>query len=325
MSPLLSIVIPVYRNEGSLRELVSQLGQVGDRIRTGTGDPLEVVFVVDGSPDRSHAVLQEILPEQGFQSQLLLHSRNFGAFEAIRTGLAAARGRYFCVLAADLQEPTELSLRFLEVLAGNEIDVVVGCRETRQDPFLSRLFSAVFWKLYKKLVIRELPEKGVDVFGCNRVFRDHLVSLSETHSSLIGLIYWLGFRRSEVSYHRKERMVGKSAWTFRRKLKYLSDSIFSFTDLPIHLLTLIGCLGVSLSTVFGLVVFLCRLFGWVTVPGYAATVITVVFFGGINSLGLAVIGSYTWRAFENTKRRPLAVVMSRAEFGAGAGAGGEEG
>lgn len=317
MNPLLSIIIPVYRNEGSLRELVSQLGRVGARLGSESGGRLEVVFVVDGSPDRSHALLREILPKEAFLSQLLLHSRNFGAFEAIRTGLTAARGRFFCVLAADLQEPTELSLQFLEVLKGDEFDVVVGCRETRQDPFMTRLFSAVFWKLYKKLVIRDLPEKGVDVFGCNRVFRDHLVALSETHTSLIGLIFWLGFRRSEVLYHRRERMVGKSAWTFWRKLRYLSDSLFSFTDLPIYLLTVIGALGVTLSVTFGVVVFFCRLFGWVTVPGYAATVITVMFFGGLNSLGLAVIGSYTWRAFENTKRRPLAVVMSRTDFGDG--------
>lgn len=311
---MLSIVIPVYRNEESIPDLIAALAAVAHRVKHDFDYATEVVFVVDGSPDNSHSILEETLPSAPFASQLLQHSRNFGSFSAIRTGLQAASGNYFGVIAADLQEPPDLTLKFLEKLSVGQCDVVVGCRENRQDPLLSRSASNLFWMLYKKFVIREIPEKGVDVFGCNKAFRDQLVLLGEANTSLVGLIFWLGFRRSEVRYERQVRQHGKSAWTFKKKFNYLLDSIFSFTDLPIKLLGLFGLIGIFASVLLGVAVLLARVLGNIPVPGYTATVLTVIFFGGINSLGLSIVGAYAWRAFENTKSRPLAVVMGLQKF-----------
>jgi hypothetical protein len=121
---------------------------------------------------------------------------------------------------------------------------------------------------------------------------------------------------------RQAREIGRSAWTLGRKLKYLSDSVFAFSDLPIRLFTVVGGVGVLLSMLFALVVLLARLTGAVAVPGYAATVLTILFFAGINLLGLGIIGSYVWRAYENTKARPLAVVMQAQRYdGSTVGAG----
>jgi len=310
----LSIIIPVYRNAESIPDLIAALAVVAQRAAKKFACATEVVFVVDGSPDNSYALLAQALPAAPFSSQLLLHSRNFGSFAAIRTGLQAARGEHYGIIAADLQEPPELVLQFLEKLRSGECDVVVGCRENRQDPLSSRFASDLFWKLYKKFVIREIPEKGVDVFGCNQVFRDHLLQLGEANSSLVGLIFWLGFKRGEVMYERRAREHGKSAWTLKKKINYLLDSVFSFTDLPIKLLSLFGLLGVSASILLGIAVLLAKIFGNIVVPGYAATVLTVIFFGGLNSLGLGIVGAYAWRAYENTKGRPLAVVMASQRF-----------
>lgn len=314
---MLSIVIPVYCNEESIPELIEALNNVTKIALRDHGQQAEVVFVVDGSPDDCHALLEQALPQVAFSSKLLLHSRNFGSFAAIRTGLIAASGDYFAVLAADLQEPPELVLQFLKKLANDGCDVVVGCRENRDDPTFSRLASNTFWRLYKKFVIPEIPEKGVDIFGCNRTFRDHLVSLEEANTSLVGLIFWLGFKREEVSYTRVARKHGESAWTLKKKINYLLDSIFSFTDLPIRVLTLFGMLGITISMLFAFVIVLAKLFGNIVVPGYAATVLTVMFFGGINSLGLGIVGAYSWRTYENTKRRPLAVVTKIQLFDVG--------
>ena len=273
-----------------------------------------MVFVVDGSPDNSYALLSQLLPQAPYPSQLLLHSRNFGSFAAIRTGFQAAHGDHFGVIAADLQEPPELLLKFLDKMCTDKCDVVIGCRESRQDPYIVRTASNVFWKVYKKFVIREMPEKGVDVFGCNRVFRDQLLQLGERNSSLIGLIFWLGFKRGEVKYERRLRQYGKSSWTLKKKINYLFDSVFSFTDLPIRLLTLFGLLSLFASVLLGAAVSTAKLFDIIPVPGYATTILTVIFFGGLNSLGLGVVGGYAWRAFENTKGRPLAVVMTTQQF-----------
>jgi len=208
-------------------------------------------------------------------------------------------------------------IQFLDALSGGACDLVVGCRESREDPIATRLASGLFWGLYKRFVIPEIPDRGVDVFGCTRAFRERLIALEEAHSSLIGQIFWLGFRRAEVRYPRRARRHGKSAWTWKRKLRYLADSVFSFTDLPIRMLTLFGGLGVAVSVVLGVVVLVARALGLISVPGYAATALLVVFFGGINVLGLGIVGGYAWRAYENTKRRPLAIVMSANEFDGG--------
>ena len=302
-----SLVIPVYRNEESIPSLLHAL----TALAASMSEPLEVVFVVDGSPDRSHALLDEHLPKLPFATQLLLLSRNFGSFAAIRCGLEAARGEFFAVMAADLQEPPELVAQFFALLALGDHDVVIARRDARQDPWLSRLGSSLFWGAYRRLINPQIPPGGVDVFACNRAFRDQLLLLDESNSSLIGLMFWLGFRRGEVIYQRREREHGKSAWTLRRKLKYMMDSVFSFSDLPIRLLLLLGMLGITVAVLLGIGVVVIRLSGVVALPGYAATMIAILFFGGLNAFGLGVVGSYVWRAFANTQRRPLAIVMLR--------------
>lgn len=314
---MFSVVIPVYQNEESLGELLSALATLSQEFAQGGGQSMEAVFVVDGSPDHSYEVLSRRLPAAPFPAKLLLHARNFGSFAAIRSGLAAATGDYFGVMAADLQEPPELMLAFLAELVDGSCDVVVGCREKRDDPPISRMASNVFWRIYRALVISQIPRGGVDVFGCSRRFRDELLKLDESNSSLVGLLFWLGFRRKEVRYERRARKFGRSGWTLKKKLKYLFDSVFSFTDLPIRLLILFGTLGLMASVGLGVVVLLARMVGDIAVPGYAATALTVLFFGGLNALGLGIVGTYAWRGFENTKRRPLAVVMSYEVFGSG--------
>jgi len=310
-----SLVIPVYRNEASLPELIEAVTGIAQSL----DGPFEAVFVVDGSPDRSYAVLREKLPGAPFASQLLSLSRNFGSFSAIRSGMQAARGDYVAVMAADLQEPPELAVEFFRRLKNDEADIVVGTRDARDDPWASKAASSLFWKSYRWLINPDIPAGGVDVFGCNRNFLDHLLALDEHHSSLIGLMFWLGFRRVVVPYARRARTHGKSAWTFRRKLTYMLDSVFAFSDLPIRLLLAIGVLGVAVAALFGLTVLIVRLFASELVPGYAATITAVLFFGGLNALGLGIIGAYVWRAFANTQRRPLSVVMSRETFDARSG------
>jgi len=302
---LYSLVIPVYLNEASIPSLL----QIIEGLQEDLGNPLEVIFVIDGSPDRSNELLLEKLPRQSFGSRILLLSRNFGSFAAIRAGLSRCSGRFIAVMAADLQEPISLIHDMYSALCSGECDVVVGVREARDDPALARLASEAFWAVYRRFVLSEIPPGGVDVFGCNEVFRDRLLTLEEAHSSLVAQIFWLGYRRKCVPYVRQRRQHGTSAWTLKKKIDYLMNSMFAFTDLPIRLLTLMGLLGLAFSFVLGAAAVTARLIGQINVPGYTATVCTVIFFGALNSFGLGVIGSYVWRTFENTKARPLNIIM----------------
>lgn len=307
---MISLIIPVYRNEENITSLLIALKKLNESLC----GKFEAVFVVDGSPDNSALLLQRALPLVEFDSQLLLLSRNFGSFAAIQAGLRAGRGDRFAVMAADLQEPPDLILEFDRILASDTADIAIGQRAGRDDGMLSGVASNVFWSMYRRLVISEIPPGGVDVFGCSSQVRDLLVNLRENNSSLVGLLYWAGFRREHVPYIRARRKVGSSAWTFSKKLRYLSNSVFGFTDLPIRALTMIGVLGLVASTLLAMLTLYAKLSGAIEIPGYAATVLIVTFFGGLNCLGLGVVGNYVWRGFENTKNRPPYVVASSFTF-----------
>jgi len=311
----LAIVIPVYRNEASIPDLLEALERVAARLKEEDHATCEVVFVIDGSPDASEPLLLRMLPARAFRSRVLTHSRNFGSFAAIRTGLAHTNADFYGVMAADLQEPPELMRDFLRVLRDGSHDVAVGVRNSREDPISSAWASRAFWSLYRRFVNREIPTGGVDVFGCSRRIRDALLGLCETNTSLVGQLYWLGFRRAEVPYDRRRRRHGRSAWTFSKKLAYMLDSIFAFTDLPIRLLTAVGIACLAAGGCLITAIIALRIAGGYDVPGYAALAVMTLFFGGMNALGIGIIGSYCWRAYENTKGRPLAITSNEQVFG----------
>ena len=307
---MFSLIIPVYKNAENIPSLFEALVDLSSNLPSA----LEVIFVIDGSPDESYLRLRERLPTPSFQSQLLTLSRNFGSFSATRAGLAAARGERIAVMAADLQEPPELMVEFDRILGSGDVDIVVGQRTGRSDPLFSRLFSSLFWFAYRRWVQRDVPPGGVDVFGCTDAVRRELVRLEETNSSLVGLLFWVGFRRSLVPYTRRSRTIGRSAWTVGKKVRYLSDSLFAFSDLPIRLLLVIGALGVFISVSYATLVLVAKAFFSIAVPGYAATVALISFFGGLNCLGTGFLGGYLWRTFENSKRRPNYVIRSKEVF-----------
>jgi glycosyltransferase involved in cell wall biosynthesis len=255
-----------------------------------------------------------MLPNRGFSSRLLALSRNFGSIAAIRAGLANATGSYFAFMAADLQEPPELVEQMFRILQTEDVDVTIGTRVSRSDPFLSRLASETFWRLYRRFIQKEVPPGGVDIFGCNLAVRDQLIAIREANTSLVGLLFWVGFRRKSIPYSRLERRHGKSTWSLRRRFTYLMDSVFGFSDLPIRLLMFAGVVGLVFAVVMSIGVLGARVSGAVDVPGYAATALLITFFAGLNSFGLGLIGSYVWRAFENTKGRPESIVMSAQWF-----------
>jgi glycosyltransferase involved in cell wall biosynthesis len=305
-----SVVIPVYRNEPSLPEVMQQLADVDRRLDA----PLEAVFVVDGSPDESYAFLAGALPHAEFSAQLLLLSRNFGSFAAIREGLRHAQGTFFAVMAADLQEPPGLIVEFFQALESEPVDLVLGARVGRADPLGGRIGAWLFWSLYRRFVQSEMPAGGVDVFGCNGAVRDQLLRLEAASTSLVGQLIWLGFRRKRIPYALLARRHGKGAWSLKKKVDYLLDSVFAFTDGPIKALLVSGGLGVFVSVVLGVTVFAAKMSGAVQVPGYAATVVMLLFFAALNMFGLGIVGSYAYRAFENSKGRPAAIVMTHARF-----------
>lgn len=305
-----SVVVPVYKNAESLPHVIQTL----EWLQTQLDDKLEAVFVVDGSPDDSAMILRQLLPTSSLSSQLICHSRNFGSFAAIRTGFLRSRGHYVAAMAADLQEPVELIQQFFVALASGDYDVAVGTRAGRKDPYVTKTASRMYWSLYKKWVQPEMPYGGVDIFACTRDVAEKFTHMDESHSSLVGLLFWLGYRRIEIPYERQERQHGKSAWSTKKKFIYLSDSIFSFTSLPITLILTVGFLGATAALVFALVTLVAWLSGAIVVPGYTTLMFVLLFATGSILFALGIVGTYVWRAYENTKNRPPSVVMMQQDF-----------
>ena len=299
-----SLVIPIFKSEENLLSLFSSLEELSLLL----SQHLEVVFVVDGSPDDSLKILLERAPNMPFGVQIIELSRNFGSFQAIRVGIEAAKGIYIATCSADMQEPLELLVSLFNSLETDECDIALGTRKSRNDGWLNNFMSNLFWKTYKRYVMKDIPYGGVDIFACNLNFRQHLLALNETRSSLIAQIFWLGFRRKFVEYDRAKRNAGKSSWSRKKKVDYMLDSIYSFTDLPIRLVTMTGAVGSIGAVLIGILILVLRLLNYIAVPGYTPILLSVLFLGAINLFAIGIIGTYIWRTFENSKSRPLSVV-----------------
>jgi glycosyltransferase involved in cell wall biosynthesis len=303
---MMSLVIPVYRNQDNLPRLFQAIDGLAQRLPAG----FEVVFVVDGSPDQSLALIRTHAQTWPVRTQVIELSRNFGSFAAIAAGLRHAEGAHMAVMAADLQEPPELVLDFHRLLASGEADVVLGYRSGRADPLWSRALSGAFWSVYRRMVSSEMPAGGVDVFACTSAVRDELVALNESNTNLIALLLWVGFRRRFVPYERQARQEGHSGWTLGRKVRYALDSIFNFTDLPVRALLWLGTIGTTLALVAGVTVFVGWSMNRIPVLGYTPLMLVVTFFGGLTALGLGIVGQYLWLTLQNARRRPNYIVRS---------------
>jgi glycosyltransferase involved in cell wall biosynthesis len=304
-----SIVVPVYKNEDSINSLFDALEQVDLHL---IGE-VQVIFVNDSSPDSSPLLILKRAQESNLQIKLIHHSRNFGSFSAIRTGLRYASGEYIGVISADLQEPPSLLISFFNRLETNPIDIVFGSRTNRNDPIWSRIFSKVYWYFYRKLINKEIPRNGVDVFACKKNVLVVINQMNEINTSLIGMLFWIGFNRDFQEYERLERIHGKSAWTMKKKFRYMSNSIFAFSDLPIRIIRTLGVMGSFVSLSLGTFLLSASLAGKIDVPGYAPTMLAILFGNSAVLVGLGILGSYLWRTFENTQGRSYAISYSSEE------------
>lgn len=309
-----NIIVPVYNNAQSLAALVDNLAKIDKQINAQYGAVVTFIFVIDGSPDDSAQVLEAVLSRNLISAKILYHSRNFGSFAAIRTGLGAQEADYYGMIAADLQEPPELLVDFFIKMHVDSSKVVVATRSARNDPFMSKLFSTVFWKIYKKFVVKNVPAGGVDLFGCCQQVRNELLLLKEANSSLVAQLFWLGHDFTTINYTRQKREHGKSGWSFSKKMKYMMDSVFSFTDLPIKFISFAGAAAMFVAFIYGVVIIASRLLGYIPPTGFSALMIVILFMGGLNAFAIGVLGNYAWRTFENSKARPLSLVSSEKTF-----------
>ena len=310
MSHAVSIVVPVFKNEESIDRLLNRVTSLASSL---VGD-VEAIFVVDGSPDSSLSLLQTSLPNTTFDSKIILLSRNFGAFSAIRAGLREADGTATVVMAADLQEPISLIEELLGLVVKEGVDVAVGVRQARKDSFVSRFLSSSFWRFFNRLTTLEMPKGGVDIFALSRDARQKINEFEESSTSLVGLIYWIGFKRQEVSYLREKRAEGVSSWSLRKRINYAKDSITAFSEIPLSIFLWSGVIGALVSLLL-VVVLIVRLFMNQNDDISRQLVsIGLLFVVSYLMSGLGLLGTYLWRVSDNVRKRPDSITWKKWEF-----------
>ena len=300
----LSIVIPVYFNEGSLPHLFTELMKVNDELRRREME-LELIFVDDGSEDGS---LQELLriKESYSRTKIIKLTRNFGAIPAIKTGFRYVSGDCFMILAADLQDPPTLILEMADRwLSGAKY--VVCARSGRGDSLSTRMFANSYYRLIRAFVIKGYPHEGFDMSLMDRELLDHL-NKSGKNLNIVLFAYWLGYEPTVIHYKREHRRHGKSRWTFAKKVTLFLDSMLGFSIVPVRAISLIGVAVSLVSFLYGSFILVSSILGFQAVQGFPTLAALISFLAGLIIVMLGVIGEYLWRIFDQLSDRPEAVI-----------------
>jgi polyisoprenyl-phosphate glycosyltransferase len=302
-SPELSLVIPVHNESAGLDHLFGSLLPIVQAAAAS----FEIVAVNDGSSDDT---LQQLLQRQQTLPQLRVIdlSRNFGKEAALTAGLRHCRGACAITLDADLQDPPELIPQMLEKWReGYETVVAVHARRDT-DSIARRVSANLFYRVLNAVAeLRFVPNAG-DFRLLDRAVIEAFLSLHERTRYNKGLFAWVGFRQHLIEHQRPERAAGQSSFNYRSLFRLAMEGITSFSSFPLRLWTYIGVTVSGLSFLYGSFIILRTLILGVDVPGYASLIVAVMFLGGINLLGIGMLGEYIGRIFVESKRRPLYVV-----------------
>jgi glycosyltransferase involved in cell wall biosynthesis len=305
---LLSLVIPIYNEQETIPFLVEKIKALLDRTPTRA----EVLLVNDGSSDGSIGMLVEVARKDR-RFKVLSLARNFGHQAAATAGLDAAGGDVVVLMDADLQDPPELVLDMLREYQKG-YDVVYAQRTGREgEGIFKRLTAWMFYRLMKWLVYKELPPDVGDFRLVSRRCLDALNAMRETHRFLRGMVSWVGFPQTAVTFVRPARIAGKTKYPFRRMLLFAWTAALSFSPLPVRISFVLGAALFSVGGGYAAYALARVVLGLYIVPGWASLIMMNCLTAGAIMMGLGVIGEYVARIFEEVKNRPLYIVSYRSD------------
>jgi len=309
--PLLkiSLVVPVYNEQATVRFF---LREVGNAFSQYENYRLELLFVNDGSQDET---LRELLTcqREGLNLRVVDLSRNFGKEAALSAGLMAATGDVVVPIDADLQDPPELILKMIEQWR-NGFDVVLGRRMNRDTDSLAKRISAkMFYLVHNAISDLKIPENVGDFRLMDRSVVDAINQLSESRRFMKGLFSWVGFTTTSVDYVRARRSAGNSKFGGWRLWNLALDGITSYGTMPLRMWTYLGATVAAFSFFSAATIFFRVLLYGIDVPGYASVFVAVTFLGGLQLIGIGVLGEYLGRTYVESKNRPVYIVRKMYE------------
>jgi polyisoprenyl-phosphate glycosyltransferase len=305
----LSLVVPFYNEEETIGQFFSRVIPALEAIEQVD---FEIVCVNDGSKDRTLQLLVE-QAEADFRVRVVDFSRNFGKEAALSAGLAEAKGDIVIPFDADLQDPPEI-IAALVAKWREGYDVVLARRADRSsDTYLKRQSAVSFYRIHNKLADVKIPENVGDFRLMTREVVDTLNSLPESRRFMKGLFAWVGYRTAEVTYVRDSRVAGQTKFSGWKLWNFALEGITSFSTLPLRMWTYFGLLVAATSFLYAAYLIIRTLMRGIDVPGYASIFVSLLFFSGVQMIGIGVIGEYVGRIYIESKRRPLYVIRRRYE------------
>lgn len=303
----ISIVIPVYYNEDTLMDLYRDMeSKIFDKL-----GEYELVFVDDGSGDRSWEIMNEIR-DLNENVRLVKLSRNFGEHAALLAGLSVCSGDCAVTKQADLQEDSTLILEMYDSWKqGNK--VVLAVRRSRDESKIKVMFANMYYAMIRKFVNKDMPSGGCDCYLIDRKVIEVLQRLDEKNSSLTLQVMWSGFKTDMIYFDRKDREKGKSRWTLSKKVKLVMDSMMSFSYMPIRLMSIIGVIF-NICAIALLISVIVEYFTLGTpMAGWSSLMCVILCSSGLILLMLGILGEYLWRALDAARTRPPFIIDEHFE------------
>ena len=298
----ISIVVPVYYNSDTLDMLYDDMKE---KVLPVIGD-YEIVFVDDGSGDNSWEIMNSIKAKDPNVVCVRL-SRNFGEHAALLAGLSVCTGDCAVTKQADLQEESKIILEMYESWKkGNK--VVLAVREDRDENPVKVFFANMYYAIVRKTINKNMPKGGCDCYLVDRQVIEVLELLDEKNSSLTLQVLWAGFKTDKIYFHRKDREVGKSRWTFSKKFKLVLDSMMSFSFFPIKCMTWVGIIFDILALALLIEVIVEKFTVGTPVDGWSSLMCVVLISSGLILTALGVLGEYLWRTLDASRTRPPFII-----------------
>lgn len=298
----LSLVIPCYNEEGNVRAFYDAA------VAAFENRPFsyELIFIDDGSRDGTMRELEALYAMDAARVRVVSFSRNFGKESAIYAGLQSARGECAALIDADLQQRPEVVVQMMEILAAEpDCDCVVACQEKRRESGLMMALKKGFYRTIDRLADVPFHENASDFRCFRRPVIDAILSMGEYQRFSKGIFAWVGFHTKYIPYTVQPRVSGESKWTVGKLFRYAFEGILSFSTAPLRAVTVLGGVSALAAFVYLIVVIVQKLTTGIDVPGYATIVVLLLFLGGLQLMGLGVIGEYIGKIYMESKKRPI--------------------
>ena len=304
----ISVVIPMYYEEEVAQECYNRVKKVLDGIE---GYEYEIIFVNDGSKDKTLSILEEIAAKDK-NVKVISFSRNFGHQAAVTAGLKEVTGDAIVILDADLQDPPELIPDMLKYWEKG-YEVIYGKRKTRKGESAFKLLTAkMFYKTLNALSDVEIPKDTGDFRLVDRKVVDVINQMPEHNKFLRGLFSWVGFEQIPYEYERQERFAGKTKYPLKKMIKLASDGIMGFSTKPLKLVGGLGIISIVISIIILIYAVLSYTFKWNNLTaGWTSIMVTMTFLSGIILLSLWMIGEYIIRIYSESKGRPQYIIKKK--------------